>query len=491
MKKGDIILSVLVFSAITVTMTIGLVNWGAALLNSVRVATAREQAFQIAEAGINYYQWHLAQAPTDYQDGTGSAGSIGGGSYGPYVHQFQDKDGNVIGSYTLTITPPLVGSTKVVISSKGTAMSNQPGSSSMMVSRTIRATLAVPSLAQYAIVANDNLRFGSGTSVYGPIKSNYGIHFDGTAYNTVSSALATYTDPDNSQTEFGVYTQVSPADPQPPATVPTRSDVFKAGRQFPTPAVDFTGLLSNLQQLQTIAIAAGTRYTQSQYNGHAALGYHVVLNTNDTYTLYVVRSLVSAPSGCSSSATQWGTWSIDTGNNAQSLVGTYSIPSQGVLFFEDHVWVDGQINSARLTIAAGKFPDQAGQEPNITVNSNLLYTNYDGTDVIGLIAQGNVNVGLVSADSLRIDAALVAENGRVGRFYYGTSCTVGGTHYYDRSTLTLNGMIATDQRYGFAYTDGTGYTTRNLSYDANLLYSPPPSFPLATSQYQMISWKEM
>jgi hypothetical protein len=472
-NNGDILVSVIVFSAIAITMTIGLVNWGAALLGSVRVATQREQAFQIAEAGINYYQWHLAQYPTDYQDGTGAAG--------PYVHDFNDKDGNKIGEFSLTITPPLIGSTKVEILSLG----RLTGSST--ISRKIKSVLAIPSLAQYAIVANDNLRFGEGTSVYGPIKSNYGIHFDGTAYNIVSSAVSTYTDPDYNTTQHGVYTRVSPQDPQPPTAVSDRSDVFKAGRQFPTPAVDFAGLLSNLQQLQTIAIAAGTRYTQSQYQGSPAKGYHVVLNSNDTYTLYVVRSTISPPSGCSNSTTQWGTWSI----NQQSLVGTYAIPTQGVIFFEDHVWVDGTINTARLTIAAGKFPQVVGSEPNITINSDLRYTNYDGSDVLGLIAQGNVNVGLVSSNVLNIDGALMAQNGRVGRWYYNTNCRVSNTNYYNRSTLNLNGMIATNKRYGFAYTDGTGYQTRNLTYDANLLYSPPPSFPLATSQYQIISWKEV
>ena len=88
--RGDILVSVLVFAAITITLVIGLVNWGAAILNGVRVATYKEQALQIAEAGVNYYQWHLAQFPTDYKDGTGSAG--------PYVHAFQDKDGNNIGT---------------------------------------------------------------------------------------------------------------------------------------------------------------------------------------------------------------------------------------------------------------------------------------------------------------------------------------------------------------------------------------------------------
>jgi hypothetical protein len=52
-------------------------------------------------------------------------------------------------------------------------------------------------------------------------------------------------------------------------------------------------------------------------------------------------------------------------------------------------------------------------------------------------------------------------------------------------------MIASSDRYGFAYTDNTGYATRIINYDANLLYGPPPSFPLTSDQYQTISWREV
>jgi len=57
--------------------------------------------------------------------------------------------------------------------------------------------------------------------------------------------------------------------------------------------------------------------------------------------------------------------------------------------------------------------------------------------------------------------------------------------------LSLFGMIASYGRYGFAYTDGTGYTTRHISYDANLLYAPPPNFPLTSDQYSILSWQEV
>ena len=127
------------------------------------------------------------------------------------------------------------------------------------------------------------------------------------------------------------------------------------------------------------------------------------------------------------------------------------------------------------------------RSPNIMVNNDLLYSSYNGSDVMSLISQGNITAGLNSDNDLRIDAALVAQNGKIGRFYYSSSC---GSNYV-RNSITLYGMLASNIRYGFAYTDGTGYDVRNIIYDANLLYGPPPSFPLTSDQYQTISWQEV
>ncbi|HRY62721.1 MAG TPA: hypothetical protein P5056_03050, partial [Candidatus Paceibacterota bacterium] len=185
----------------------------------------------------------------------------------------------------------------------------------------------------------------------------------------------------------------------------------------------------------------------------------------------------------------WGTWSIKT----ETFLDNYPFPANGLIFAEDDVWVNGQINGARLTIASGRFPENHGRETHITVNDNLLYTNYDGTDSIGLVAQGNINVGMISANTLRIDAALIAKNDRIGRYYYRppSDNKERCAPYHTRDTITLYGMIGTNKRYGFAYTDGTGYQTRNIIYDANLLFSPPPNLPLTNDQYQIVSWKEV
>jgi hypothetical protein len=457
-NKGYLLIQVLVFAFIATILLGALTRFAVTDIKASRQAGDRELAIHIAEAGVDYYRWHLAHAPTDYQDGTEEAG--------PYTHDFKDKDGNIIGQFILDITAPPLGSSLVAIKSTG-KVSNNPD-----ISRAIQTKLAKPSIAKYAVVANANMRFGAGTEVFGPIHVNGGMRFDGLAHNIVSSSLETYTDLDTNYTEYAIYTTITPRDPFPPTVLPSRSDIFEVGRQLLLPIVDFSGMTADLAQMRLDAIANGFHRASS-----TASGYHLILKTNDTFDLYKVNS-VKTDKDCND------TWSIKN----ESLIGNYPFPTNGLIFLEDNIWVNGQINTARLNIISATLPDNVSTRKNIIINGDLLYTNYDGTDTIGLIAQNNINIGLYSEDDLRIDAALIAQNGRVGRNSYSSSCS---STYYKRQTITLYGMIATYLRYGFAYTDGSGYQIRNLNYDANLLYSPPPSFPLTSDQYQTLTWDEV
>ena len=474
LNHGLSLIVTVIFMSISVLFIIGLTQWAVLHAKLVRQSQDREFALQVAEAGIEYYRWHLAHAPTDFQDGQATPASS-------YTHEYYDKDGNHIGKYILYITAPPVGSTLVTIVSEG-RIDKDPN-----IFRKIKVQMGIPSWAKYSFAANDVMRFGAGTEVFGEIRSNEGIRFDGIAHNLVSSAKDKYTDPDSGHApgqEFGVHTHVSPVDPNPPAPVPSRPDVFMAGRSFPVGGLDFTGISADLAQLKIKAQSGGLYFA-----GSGALGYNIVLKTNGTFDLYQITSLVVPPSGCSAEQSGWGTWSIQN----QTLLGNYSFPSNGIVFLEDNVWVEGQINNGRITIASGRFPESTSTNTSITINNNLTYTNFDGKDVIGLIAQQDFNVGLKSLDNLTIAAAIVAKNGRVGRFYYPSQC---GAEYI-RNSLTLFGAITTNKRYGFAYgttagtTAGTtGYLLRTITYDANLLYGPPPSWPLTADQYTTLLWVE-
>ncbi len=466
-----IIVQTLVFASIVVVIMAALASYSATAIRTGRTAFNREQALQAAEAGIDYYRWHLAHAPSDYQDGTGGAG--------PYIHDLKNRSGTTVAEFSLDITAPPVGSTIVKIESTG-ASSADPS-----YVRKVESSVAKPSIAKYAVAGNNAFRFGTGTEVFGPIHVNGGIRFDGLAHNLVTSGTTSYTDTDydacTGANSYGVHTCVSPADPTYPTALPVRQDVFEAGRLISQPTIDFGGFTTDLATLKSDAIANGF-YRDVAGSGY--VGYHMVLKTNDTFDLYKINSWASLGS-CSSSPSGTLSWSV----GAQTLEGNFPFPSNGIIFIEDHVVVDGQINGARLTITAADLPvpSNPNNYKNILTNNDLSYTNYDGSDSIGLIAQGGVMVGLQSENDLKIDAALVAQNGRVGRFYYyGSSCT-----NKTRSIISLYGMIASYSRYGFAYTDGTGYVTRSITYDANLLYAPPPSFPLTSSQYEILSWQEV
>ena len=481
-NRGVILLNVLIFSMVAISIVTFFMAWTSSSIRVAKSTLYKEQALQIAEAGADYYRWHLAHSPSDFQDGTGTAG--------PYSHIFYDKDNHPIGHFILTITPPITGSTIVTIKSEG-RVDAYPS-----VKRTILTKLAIPSFAKFAIVADDFMRFGEGTEVFGPIHSNKGIRFDGLAHNLITSAVSTYDDPHHTgNVEFGVHTHLSTGgvvndtfrslEAPPTNPVQTRSDVFLAGRQFPVPQSDFTGITNDLSVIKTKAQSGG-KYLASS----GQVGYHIVLKTNDTYDLYRVTNLTSATNSCSSNSnagdSTWGTWSIKA-SNGETFIANYANPANGLIFVEDNVWVDGKINTARITIAAGAFPDNVNTRKSIIINKDLLYTNYDGTDVIGLIAQQDITVGMVSDDDLRIDGALMAVNGKAGRHYYDNACSP----YHLRTQLTLYGMIGSSKRYGFAYTDNTGYDIRTIIYDANLLYGPPTSFPLTSDKYTTISWDEV
>lgn len=476
---GYLLIQVLVFGAIAVVIIGGLIAFAASNIKLGRRIVLSEQAFQMAEAGLEYYRWHLAHAPADYTNGTGLLG--------PYVKNFYDKDGALLGTITLSIIPPPLGSTLVTLESQGVPVADPS------ISRTIVAKLAIPSFANFAIATDADTRIGDGTEVFGPVHSNDGIHFDGLAHNLVTSSLFTYNDPDHSgNNEFGVHTHVN-APPgsgvtssfrsleAPPNLVQIRPDVFIAGRSFPAPQVNFGNITADLTQMQIDAQANGLYFGPS-----GAQGYLVVLRTNDTFDLYRVNTLQNVPGGCSaSSQSGWSSWSV----GGTTLLSNNPLPANGLIFFGDHVWVEGTIDTARITIVAARIPDDnASLRKSITANNNLLYTNYDGSDVIALIAQNNFNAGLYSADTLRIDAAIIAQNGRIGRYYYEDDCDP----YNIRNNITLYGTLISSLRYGFRYvSDGSGYQNRSLIYDSFLLYDPPPFFPQTEDYHEVIFWKEI
>lgn len=430
---------------------------------------SKEESLQVAEAGIYFYRWYLAHKVAGLTKKQIRQFWSSGTAYGVGT-SYQD-DFNGIGMYSISVVPPDPNSTIVVVESTGWTY-KFPN-----LKRTVKVRFRQPSWSEYSVLCDSDIRFGAGTDVFGPLHSNGGVRFDAVAHNIVSSGVASYDDPDHTGgDEFGVHTHDAPTDPLPPSAVPSRSDVFMAGRAFPVPVKDFNSVLSDMADMKTEAGCANVgTYCPGNANGaivsangiyfnNAGYGRHIELRTDGTMRVYRV--------------TNYNTTSNDW--TSRSAYTSYTIPNNGVVFVEDNVWIDGQISGKKITIVSADL--SGGGDRDIFIKNDLRYTNYDGSDIIGLVAQRDLEVTRGSEEDLRIDGALLAQSGRVGRDAFSS--------FYNRDEITVNGSIVTKLRYGFAYTDGTGYITRNIIFDNNLLYYPPPYFPTGT-EYAIDSWEEL
>lgn len=479
-KKGSILAYVLVIMATCMILLTSIILF---VVSQVRYSIQqhdREQALQISEGGIHFYKWYLAhqldgRTASQVQAFWSSGTALGQSS--AYVANY----GN--GQYSLTVVPPVSGSTIVNITSVGYTLSHPE------LTRAIKVRLRRPSWSENAVVANDVMRFGEGTEVFGKVHSNSGIRFDGLAHNTVSSSLNQFDDPDHvGGNEFGVHTHVN----APPATginlthraaealpnaVANRLDVFEAGRSFPVSTFDFSGVLGDLSLMKSEAQAGNGKYFDN-----SNLGRRIILKANGTYDICKVNA-VDARHGITEYRRNVGGGTCGTCSGL--CLSNYPIVDNGVIFVEHNVWVEGNIDTKKLSIVAANLV--SGEQRNVYIGRDIRYAHSNCSEVLGIIGQNNIEIYRESNNFLHIDAALMAQSGRVGRENY-----AGGSAI--RDTITVNGAIATNLRYGFAWTAGavhtSGYRNRNLYYDNNLLYCPPPYFPTGKN-YLIDLWEEL
>lgn len=431
-------------------------------------ATSKQSAFHISESGISFYRWYLAhnvegKTATQIQNFWDSGNPYGVAT--PYEAEYFDPGGEAIGKYSITVTPPSTGSTIITVESTGWTYKYPD------IKRVIKVRFRRPAWSEYVLLGNEMQRVGTGTDINGKVFVNNGVHFDGVGHNTVQAAVSTYFDSDSDvlATKPGVWTSWANE-----YNTDMGSDVFLAGKSYPNSTVDFTGVTSDLNTMKTQAQSGGILNNCSASNcyfDNTRQGWHIILKTNGTFDIRNVRNFSSPGVGNIGNST----------NEINSYDGgwsTYTIPNDGVIFVENNVWIEGTISGKKFTIASANLI--SGNQYNVYIQKDIRYTNFDGSDVLGIISQHDIETTKNSNNVLRIDGALLAQNGRVGRNNYGNT----------KSSITIYGAIATNTRYGFAYTDGTGYTTRNLYYDNHLLYSPPPYFPTGT-QYLMDLWEEL
>jgi len=468
-QKGAILVYIIIVIAIFLIITPPLVANFLAKMQLMRLSMQKEQAFQIAEAGINYYQWHLAHYQTDYTDYQG-VGALPdalapGTVMGPFEHDYTDKDTQeVIGRFSLLITSPLAGSTIVTIQSTGWTTQNPN------IKRTITVRYGIPSLAKYSILNNGEVWIYYSPQIFsGQVHSNNGVRFDVQGNAPIFSAKETYTTDCFGFCSYG-----------------TRNGVWGSGNpsfwQFPVPAIDFSAFTSDLADLKDLADPDGIYLPPSNKEG-----YSLVFNSNGTVSVYKVKTRRSNPTGHTYDVNMnWITITKPTDYNQRDLQFTRAIPSNGAIYIEDNVWIEGTVQG-RVTVAAAKLPYSSSTAPTVYIPNNIVYQSKDGSDVLGIIGQKDVVPTYYAPNDLEVDAAVISQNSMFSFYYYPGNI---------KNSISIYGAII---EFGwwfdnFVWTSGIGstvlggYTNSYYTYDSNLLYAPPPYFPLSSSGYQQINW---
>ncbi len=476
-EKGMVLVTVMGMTTIFIVMAGALT--GIALLqkklNSQQVA--RHTALHVAEAGVNYYRWHLAHAQSDFMDGTGSDPGGGGEPYGPYTHSFSSPGNAMTGTYVLEITPPPTGSTIVKIRSTGWVDSNPN------IKRTIEVRYGIPSLAKFSFLTNSDTWFGESESVVGEMHSNGGIRMDGTNDALITSARQTYVCPAGQACD----TQATCNAPctWDAVTKCTCPGIWGEGSgsslwTYPVTTVDFNSITADLGTLKTLAQDGGVYLKVNGSNK----GYHITFKSNGHFDARLISALNN---GIQQLNDTWSGYSnISESIRTEGAATDYAIPANGIIFIEDgDAYVEGTVNG-RATLVAATLPAQATKYRSIIINSNIVYSARNGSNILGLIAQKDVKVPRHAPANLTIDGFMLAQNGRVFRNYYNSPVV--------KSAIEVYGGILTNQTWTWSWVNGggtvtDGYASTTSIYDPLATFSPPPSFP-TSGEYTFISWGE-
>lgn len=473
-NKGSALAYALVILSIVTIVLVSMLGYISSQLKFSANRVEREKAFQIAESGIYYYRWYLAhntsgktvQAINDFWD---SGTALGVAS--PF-----EADYDRVGKYKIEVTPPEAGSTVAIVKSTGWTYKS-PG-----VSRTIQVRFRRPSWSEYMFLVNGFINFGDEATVYGKVHSNFGIRFDGVAYDTVSALPASFDDPSHGgkDLDFGVHTHTVTADPAAPdeypwpvgTIIPNHPDTFKGGREFPVKEVNFNGVLSDLAEMKKKSASCGGKYFDSTGEGR-----RIILKNDGSFDICTVDDFHHTSHEINKYLQNDGTGTCNSCSD--ECLSNYAIPNNGIIFVENNAWVEGSIDGKRVTIVAANL--SGGTQADLYIGmDNLRYANYDCENMVGLVGQKDITVIRKCPNNLTIDAALLAQTGRVG---------INDNGFSSKTSITFNGAIASYLQPYFQ-SGVSGFAVRFYNFNKSLLYCPPPYFPTGT-EYSIDLWEEL
>jgi hypothetical protein len=369
------------------------------------------------------------------------------------------------GSWSVTAEPPGSGSAVTRLTAVGTvsAVGNAPG-----VTRTVKATVRPGSFSDYMFLMNTEFRLGVNGLVKGNVRSNSYVNNDGTITGDVFAN-----------------------------TTITGNGVFGGGQTPYYKKQSFAVIDYGL--LQSLAMTDGTYYPDSGTFGTGSSKRH-----------YLGYSLNFSGLGGTVAKVQ----SIDTVTGAMvtDAAVPFTTPANGVLYFDDPVWVGGTYG-AKVTIAVGKDlgdgdgdPGPSGMNPasllgpwpnntnsSVFIWKNLVSSNPANADIVcGIVTKGDISItseypNPPTPTDMTIRAAMLSSMGSIHADFGNNRLKnhlriIGAEAAWEYSFIT---------RYNYWGTPILGFNTRDYWYDPNLDVTTPPNFPpLGDGKLWVRTWVE-
>ena len=278
--------------------------------------------------------------------------------------------------------------------------------------QTIAATVRFPTFGDYMFLCGSDLSIAGDARINGQVRSNGNIDNQGQITGKVIAG--------------GVVTGNGSAD---------------RGYLQNQPTIDFNQVLATMDAIRTSAGVSSSFFPAS-----GALGYRVVVNGNSV----VIDKVVGG---------------IDTGNFVTVPVTALSIPSSGVFYFVDTVWVQGAYSRSVTIVADG----------DINLIGDYVPSSVDSTATSGLIAKKNIIVpSWYGNNEMNVNAALLSQSGAI---------YADIKQGFIRQGINITGSLS------YAYSGGgfatkypgqpvAGFRQNVYTYDQRLNLYPPPMYPV-------------
>jgi hypothetical protein len=437
-------------------------------------------ALQAADAGVSRYVSRLVEDPRYYdhwvdqaedpridssgvvhQPGTAwTSGQSWTYAPGPSKTWTQLQDARFgKAAYSLRIQPPATaGSDTVTIQSTAQVGRGAPSP----VTRSVQSQVRPESIADYQMISNTSIKYGSTATTTGKLYSAQDINHQGTALAPVYAAhyvcSSNYTTCPGSNQPSSVF--------KAKAYDSTTTPAFKD--QFKTP-IDFGQFTQARLDIKDAATANGTAF-----NDPTASAWEVQFLSNGTAKVFKITG--TPDPGSSISKTGIG---CPTTISTPPVTPTYLYFEQSVIVSDANSsqWRDscGSTVGPRPSVVDGRIT--VATKGNVYIGGNITYEK-PGDDVLGLIAAQDVIITNYTPSNLTWRAASLAQSGQ----WRTNRDQPDGNH----ASMTYIGSQTT---YGGGY--ASMFDDRNYQYDDTLLYQRPPLYPLISGSWNTVYWHEV